>query len=217
MALPYTDSMRITVFGATGHTGRLLVAELLARGHGVVAFAHRSNPLPDHPQLTVRQGDVRSPGDVAGAITGSDAVASALGSWHGRSHDVLTAGMTAIIPAMRQAGVTRIVSLTGIDARADGDSVGILHRISHTLAGLAVPAILHDGERHIALLAESGLDWTVVRSPVMTKGPATAYRLDATHRPAPWSTIPRAAVATAMADSLDNESFVHQAPFITRR
>ena len=53
--------MNILVTGACGYKGNVLVPKLLNAGHSVTAFDIMwfGNDLPDHPQLTVIQGDIR--------------------------------------------------------------------------------------------------------------------------------------------------------------
>lgn len=207
--------MQITVFGANGKVGRLVVGELLARHHQVVAVVHSKSPFTDDSNLRVVKGDVYLPRQVAEAVAGSQAVISTLGSWGTPGKDVLSVGMANIIPAMQANGIRRIVSLTGSGAFAAGDDISSLDSATHTLMDLAAGKVLRDGEQHIRLLQASGLDWTVLRSPVMTNGSVTAYRLQP-GRPLPWATISRYTVAHAMADQFADASFLYQAPFIVR-
>ena len=81
------------------------------------------------------------------------------------------------------------------------------------MLSLIAPKILNDGEAHIRLLAESTLDWTVVRSPVMTNKDDAKYQLDM-NSPSPLATIPRAAVVAALVDSLEDTRFIGAAPYI---
>jgi nucleoside-diphosphate-sugar epimerase len=66
--------MKVFVTGACGYKGSVLVPKLLAKGHQVVAFDIQwfGNFLPEHPALTVVQGDVRDPEQVD--LDGVDAV-----------------------------------------------------------------------------------------------------------------------------------------------
>lgn len=191
----------------------MVVDQLLGSGHSVTAFAHRDGGLPLHPKLTVVVGDVHNTADVAEALVGSDAVISALGSWGTKTKDILTAGMTNIIPAMQSAGIKRIVSLTGADARDPSDHPGIRQRLMHIMLQFVAPKILCDGERHIELLRASDLDWTVIRSPVMKDAGGAEYTLG-TKPPQPWATIPRAAVASAMTDTIQQGSHLQSSPYI---
>ena len=205
----------VTVLGANGRVGSQVVRLLLDRGYIVQAFVHGDANFESHQNLTVVQGDIYNVDSVRGAVTGSDAVVSALGSWGTPGKDVLEVGMINVIGAMQQFGVNRIVTLTGSEARLQGDSLLVIHRIAHTLASLFAGKILRDGERHIALLSESGLQWTTLRSPVMNESGSTEFTLSQA-RPMPWQTIHRNAVATALVNMVDDKTYVSASPFINR-
>src|SRR5437660_9386450 len=62
---PRPRPKRVLIVGATGGTGRQLVAQALERGYAVTAFVRDPSRLQvDHPQLTVIQGDVLDYGSV---------------------------------------------------------------------------------------------------------------------------------------------------------
>ena len=209
----YNTSMNITVFGATGHVGTLVVEKLLAGGHNVSAFTHGTHHFADNPRLRIIPGDIHKSEDIEKALNDSEAVISCLGSWHTPTKDILTAAMTSIVPIAEEHGIKRIISLTGSAAYAPGDHLGIVDRLNRSMISLIAPKILKDGEAHIRILAESTLDWTVIRSPVMTNKDATKYRLDM-NSPSPLATIPRAAVVAALVDSLEDARFIAAAPYI---
>jgi putative NADH-flavin reductase len=71
--------MKLTVFGATGRTGRHLLAEGARRGHRLTAFARRPQAVDDRTALAaVVQGDACDPRAVRTAIDGADAVISTI-------------------------------------------------------------------------------------------------------------------------------------------
>jgi putative NADH-flavin reductase len=197
--------MRIVIFGANGRVGNLVVKEALKRGHKVSAFVHSRSSFDYNPSLKIVKGDIYNPKDVENAVKGSDAVISALGSWGTPKKDILTTGMKNIIPAMQNNKTKRIVSLTGSDALAPGDTKTLIYILSHFTLSRLAPKILKDGETHIKLLSDSDLNWTVVRSPVMNS------------RPKPWSTINRKSVALAMLDLAESNKNVKSAPHIIRK
>lgn len=205
--------MNVTVFGASGHVGRLVVKRLLADGHTVRAFVHSSNPFDGTKQLRVIRGDIHSPSDVKQALEGADAIISCLGSWHTPTKDILTSAMKTIVPVAEEKHIARLISVTGAAAVAPGDTPHLMDKINHYLLGKIAPKILIDGERHIGILSESGLNWVVVRSPVMTRYGNGTYHLDM-HSPSPLSIVPRTAVATAMVDLLTDTQYDRSAPYI---
>lgn len=207
--------MQVTVFGASGKVGRLVVEELLSRQHSVVVFVHNHAPFTASNRLKIFKGDIYDAQQVTDALAGSNAVISALGSWGTPTKDVQASAMTNIIPAMQAQGIRRIISLTGHDARAEGDVIDLPHKFSHTMLGLIAGKVLRDGEKHIHLLQQSDLDWTVLRSPVMTPQISKDYKLS-TSRPLPLAFVPRLAVVEAMADQLLEDCKRNkQSPFIT--
>lgn len=207
--------MNITVFGANGKVGSLVVEKAINEGHKVVAFVHGLDSLTNHKNLKVVQGDIYSARAVDDAIKGAEVVISALGSWRTPQKNILTEGMQNIIPAMQKHSIKRIISLTGHDARWNQDELSMIHRLSHLVLAIVSPKVLHDGEKHIELLDQSMLDWTVLRSPVMNELGRLPYRLT-TKRPMPWQTIHRHCVAQAMVDQCEAKTYIRSAPYITR-
>lgn len=206
--------MQVTVFGASGNIGRRVIEILLDKGYSVVAFVHRAD-LPAHDRLTIVRGDVHQSEDIIRAVNGSQAVISTLGSWHTPDKNVLSSAMERLIPAMKDAGINRVISLTGASAFSSHDTPSLFDKLQHTALNAIAPRILRDGEEHIRLLEESGLDWTVIRSPVMNEIGTTGFILSP-HFPLPWQTIHRSAVATCMVEMLENSNYSKQAPFIVR-
>lgn len=208
--------MQITVFGASGKVGRLVVDEALARGHSVVVFVHNRSPFKNVSNLKIVKGDVRDKKSVGKALKGSDAVISALGSWGTPDKNILIIGMQNIIPAMDSAGIKRIVSLTGHGANAANDGFEPLHIFSRWILKLLAPKILFDGEEHIKLLEASRLDWTVLRSSVMSNHLAPVYTVT-NKRPLPLAVINRRAVAKCLLDFAESETYIRQSPFLVRK
>lgn len=204
--------MHITVFGASGRVGQLVVARLLDEGHSVTAFVHRKNPF-EGQNLTVVQGEINDATAVSQALRGADAVISTLGSWGTKNKNILATGMQTIIPVMEEQGMTRIITLTGSDAWWSQDKITIINRLSHKILSLIAPKILADSEDHLRQLEASSLQWTTVRSPTMTNKKNDTYSLRLqTRSPLAWK--PRIAVVRALVDQLQDTTYLRQAPII---
>lgn len=208
--------MRVLVFGANGRVGSKVVARLLRDNHQVRAFVHSGVNLPTDHNLQVIEGDVHDSQSVSDALKDQQAVISALGSWGTESKDILSSAMQNIVPAMQKASIQRIISVTGSGAIALGDRPSLIDKLNRGLIRLAASKILEDGESHIAILAASNLDWTVIRSPAMHNSTSRLYTLS-NHAPAPWARISRDAVADAMVDLISDAAWLQAAPHITQR
>ncbi len=213
MVVWYHYLMNIAVFGASGNIGKRVTRLLLEQGHTVTALTHHTTSLPTHPDLKVVQGDIHNPADVETVLTGADVVVSTLGSWGTKEKDILTAAMRNIVPVMEVRGIKRIVSLTGAGVILPADQVAWYDRLNVALLGAIAPKILHDGENHAKILTGSQLDWTILRSPVMTDHAASSYILRL-RPPLPWATVSREHVAQAIVGLIDSKEYYRAAPFI---
>jgi putative NADH-flavin reductase len=212
--------MKIVVFGASGQVGRVVVRQALERGHKVVAFVHKNNPFEPADNLEVVTGDIYRGEDARKVVTGCDAVVSCLGSWGRKTPDgnrnVLSAAMANIIPAMREQKINRVITLTGAGAAPPDRPMTFIQKLSMKLAA-PFPAgkVFADGEHHMHVLMESGLDWTTIRSPVMNSGSSKAYVLK-DGAGSPFPTIGREAVAASMLDQLESSEWSRKAPALSR-
>src|SRR2546425_325631 len=122
-AVPRPSPKRLLIVGATGGTGRQLVAQALGRGFEVTALVRNPARLAiPHRHLTILQGDVLDYAAVEAAVRGQDAVLSALGHTHYfPPTQILSRGTANILRAMESSGAPRFVCETSLGI---GDSAG---------------------------------------------------------------------------------------------
>jgi putative NADH-flavin reductase len=170
--------VRLLVAGASGRTGRLLVARALERGHEVTAIVRDPSHFPASGEhLTVVIGDVLEPGTLTSAATGQDAVVSVLAPRPRTNGRVYVEGTRNLADAAAHAGVRRFVAVSAEGAGGSGGALPAVYRLVMLIPVVArlYPDIARMEEE---LRARTDLDWTVVRPPILTNGPATgAYRL----------------------------------------
>jgi len=208
--------MNLVIFGSSGEVGRILVQLCLDNGHNVTAVTHRSNPFEHHSNLTVMNGDIHGYEDVKAAVQGNQVVLSTLGSWGTKSKDIVASGTANIIKAMAAQQIRRVITLTGEGALLPGQKLSPLKSLVRAGISLTHGKILHDGERHIELLLGSGLDWTVIRSQIMTSGDSKDYRLANNVSTLP-SLVSRRAVAQSMYDQITRTDYIQQAPIVSAK
>jgi putative NADH-flavin reductase len=205
--------MKITVLGATGRTGRPLVEELLRRGHHVVAVVRdpaRAH-LPDGADVVA--GDVRDADVLRRAVTGADAVVSALGPRKGdpRLHREVA---PVLISAMKDAGVRRFVGVSGAGVDVDGDRKSRRDRVVSWIIQHLPGDAVKDKVAEYGTWRDSGLDWTLVRPPRLQDGPATgAVEHHAGTSPRSTS-IRRADLAAFLVDEVEQGRYVGAAPLV---
>ncbi|HLX12294.1 MAG TPA: NAD-dependent epimerase/dehydratase family protein, partial [Bacteroidota bacterium] len=123
--------MTVLVTGASGCVGSNIIAELLHRGHQVIAFHRGHSNLTALEGLSVdhRIGDTRDKESVKKAIEGCNAVihtAAIVAFWKLRRQeqlDVNVGGTRNVVEACCEAGIRKLVhtsSVAAIGFRTDG-------------------------------------------------------------------------------------------------
>ena len=207
--------MKVLVLGATGGTGREIVQQLKALGHAPVALV-RSTVKAKELGAALIQGDARDEAVLFEALAGCDAVISALGTPPSPFREVtlLSAASRALVAAMSRRGVKRLVCITGIGA---GDSRG---HGGFAFDRIILPLLLHkvyaDKDRQEAIIAQSDLDWVLVRPAILNDKPRRGniralMNLDGFH----GGGIARSDVAAFVVDQLASDAFVRKRPLIT--
>jgi putative NADH-flavin reductase len=165
--------MQLTLFGATGKTGRHVLEQALAQGHCVTALVRNTDKLSiRHDRLKAIQGDVRNAAQVAQAVASAEAVISVLGPSSNRPELAVSQGIDNILAAMRQHGVRRLIQTAGAGVRDPRDQPTLVHAFFGILVRLLTPNVLADMVQVVQKVRASGLDWTVVRVPRLTDDPA---------------------------------------------
>jgi putative NADH-flavin reductase len=202
--------MKVIVFGATGGIGRLLVAGALELGHAVTAFVRIGQTLEPRDGLRVVQGDLFDSQSVGDAIDGHRAVFSALGARTLKADPVLSRAVPLIISGMHFHMVDRIIALGAAGALYPAGKYQ--PPIATLLFAIARATLLRhpmaDQRAQERLLAASDLDYTIVRPPRLTDGPATGkYHVLPDALPSSSRHISRADVENFMLQQLTDPRF----------
>ncbi|MBP7051144.1 MAG: NAD(P)H-binding protein [Phycisphaerae bacterium] len=177
--------MKVLVVGASGATGRLLVGELLRRGHDVKVIVRSPEKLPEtlkhHDRLAVIRASILdlSDAEMAQHVSGCDAVASCLGhniTWKGiyghprRLVTDATRRLCAAIKANRSDKPTKFVLMNtaGNSNRDLHEPVSFAQRCLIGLLRLLLPPLVDNEQAADYLRTEIGpnddaIEWAAVR------------------------------------------------------
>lgn len=211
--------MNVTVFGATGGIGRSVVSRLLSAEHQVTAYVRTPGKLrAPHGRLTTRTGELADADGVRDAVRGSHAVISALGpplKPFGQGTP-LTDGTRNILTAMRAENVARFIGLATPSIPDPRDERHWKHKALPVMATLFFPNALREIRGTSALIAGSGLDWTIARITNPVSKPATGIvRAGFLGHDPVGSTISREDAAAFLVGQLTDITFHQAAPAIS--
>ncbi len=210
---PPCSPVRVLIVGATGGTGRLLVAQALERGFSVTALVRNPSRLRlTHQRLSVVQGNVLDANSVDTAMRGQDAVLSALG--HRRyvyPTRIQSDGTMNVLRAMARHGVRRFVCMSSLGIGDSAGRLGLLY--TFFVIPVILPFYFWDKTRQEQAIAASGLDWTIVRPGALTNGRARGRVRHGTRVGSfVWTlSVPRADVAAFMIDQIASSAYLRTA------
>jgi putative NADH-flavin reductase len=208
------------VFGASGATGRHIVAEAARRGHTVISFVREGAATANlPPSASFVYGDATTKGDVDAAITGRpDVVISALGARSLKKTGLLETAVGHIIGAMHDNRVSRLIELgaAGTFGLPKASHISVVQRaifeiLRHTVLRLS----FDDHAAADRLIQDSELEWTIVQPPELSDDATRGYVADLDGL-ARGGALARADVAAAIVDIMERASFVRQSPFLSR-
>ncbi len=179
--------MNIAVYGASGHTARFVVAELLRRGHTPVgigrdAFRIAAAAALNNPALDTRIASLDSPASLNGALAGVDAVINCAGPFLDTAPPLVEAALRAGIHyfdiTAEQASARSTLELFDAPARERGvfvvPAVGFYGGFADVLVTAAMSGWARADRVDIAIALDS---WWPTRGTRHTGERNTAPRL----------------------------------------
>ena len=172
--------MKLAILGSTGFVGTVLLQKALTQGHQIKALARSPEKLGSLKNcMEVVHGDMFDPVVLASLVSGVDAVISVAGPRSARSEgkfdsDHHASYVKLLVDAMKGAKVDRLITIAGVVAKVPGQRLGFKQSLARFLLGsFVMPDVIKTKDIELKIIAESGLNWTVLRPPLMTTGKAT--------------------------------------------
>jgi putative NADH-flavin reductase len=164
--------MRITIFGATGATGRMLTQQALTKGYEVVAYARNPTKLDiEDEKLKIVRGELSNQSAIEESIKGSDAVISILGPTGSSKGLPISKGMQNILQAIQKCNLKRIIATATPSAVDPYDTFDLKFKLAVLMVKLFIPSAYQDIVKTAEAIWATDLDWTIVRLPLLNSKP----------------------------------------------
>ncbi|MGI9542399.1 MAG: NAD(P)-dependent oxidoreductase [Cyclobacteriaceae bacterium] len=218
--------MKILLLGATGRTGKLILQQALKREHTVIALVRDPSKVSvKDPNLSLLSGTPANPSDLERCFKSEtiDTVISALNisrtsdfPWASlrAPKNFLSQVMTNLLPLMDDHHVRRLVVMSAWGVGKSRKYLPAWFRwiIDNTNVGAAYTD--HEVQEH--LIAESQLDWTIIRPVGLTnssKSKPIKVCLDSEQKLS--LTISRKDVAQFVLEAAESGGYIKQRPGIS--
>ncbi len=206
--------MRITLFGATGKTGRHVLRHALEQGHYVRAYARNpQNIQTTSDRLDIVTGEYTNTAAIASAIEGADVVISTLGPGKASPPDLMSFSAQSIVKAMSDNEVPRLIWMTGAGVKLPGDQFSLSRPIVRGLMKLVAASVLRDSEGAARIIQDSPVQWTIARAPILADAPSSGNIVISTAPPKPKG-VSREDIALFLLSEAEQNNWINAAPFI---
>jgi putative NADH-flavin reductase len=208
--------MIISVFGASGRSGRAFISAASAAGFAL-RLHYRSAPEDEAPPLaTVIVGSLNDPTAVREVLRGADAVVILFGP-RPKARGVFTAKATkAIIEGMQAQGQKRLLCLTGAMIGDSQNNLSIpMRTLEFAIRRLGDDEQADDRTAQERVVRASKLDWTLVKPPRLTESSdVTPVQAAGDLSVGLRSRMSRATLAAFLLEEIRERRYLGQAVFV---
>ena len=207
----------IALLGATGMVGGYILHEALIQGYDIRALARTPAKLDARKnQITVIQGDASDLSSIQELLQGSDVVISALGPVHAdgvAARNICAIATGHIIQAMQQQNIKRYILVSGAAVPMPGDDRNLEGWLIKELAQITLSDDVRDRVAEYKLLAESAIEWTLVRCPLIDAEPFQRDARATLDTPASFN-LRAGELARFVIEQIDAQEYIRKGPFL---
>jgi uncharacterized protein YbjT (DUF2867 family) len=211
---------RILVIGGSQGIGLAVCQQAARQGHSVRAMSRRGTmPLDLDFAIKAFKGDALNSSDISLALQDIDVVVQALGVPPSlalilQPVTLFSAATCVLLPAMKTAGVKKLVCVTGFGAGDSNAAINFLQRLPFKAL---LQNAYNDKTIQEDLIVASDLDWLIVRPGVLTNF-AASNRYQVLTQPNTWRNgiVSRADVADFIIKRISADRFNREKPVIVQ-
>ena len=209
--------MKLTIFGATGGTGKQVVEQAVAAGNHVVAYVRNPSKLEFiHKNLTIVEGELADQMMIEQAVSGVDAVISVLGPRGGSKDKPITRGMQNIITAMNKYGVRRLIVSSTLSVKDPNDLPDFKAKFLVNFVKLTMRSAYEEIISVAETVRKSDLDWTILRLTTLTNNLKSGkVKVGYLGKGEVGMRISRADLAEFILKQVQNTKYLRQSPVIS--
>jgi putative NADH-flavin reductase len=203
----------VAVIGGTGKAGKYLIKQLLLQNFHIKLLHRKPETLTfDNPHTAIVKGDARDYDAIHSLLNGCKAVLSCLSQPVGEP-TIFSDATRNILKAMAAHNISRYITTAGLNVDTPADQKSAQTQFGTNWMYENFPVTTKDRQVEYQLLANSNIDWTMVRLPLIAQtddiSDITVSLVDC-----PGNSISATNLGLFMIAQLTGNEFVKQAPFI---
>ena len=201
----------MAIIGASGGAGSEVLRLALDADYHVTIVERNPDRVQPKENVTIVKGDVTDLGSLVRAFEHIDVVVSCFGPANGRkAGDLMSVGVTNLVRACEQNGVSRFVFMSGI-LQANGRELTFMNRLGVKLIRQFYQEAYQDKIVAEDFIQASSLQWVIVRAVSLAKSePTRRYKAGIRASVAPFDTLPYADFALALLNAVEDPKWTRQ-------
>lgn len=209
------SNIKVAVIGGTGKAGKYLIKQLISQGFQLKALIRNpENFIISNPLVEAVQGDAADYSAILELLKGCDAVISTLGLGIPASEkNIFSTTTTNILRAIQHYNINRYIVITGLNVDTPLDNKSPKTKFATDWMHTNYPLTTRDKQLEYSILAESTVDWTLVRLP-MIEQTDTECEIQINMEDCPGDAISATALAVFLIHQLSDDHYIQKSPFI---
>ncbi|ASK29062.1 epimerase [Chryseobacterium sp. T16E-39] len=203
----------IAIIGGTGKSGKYLVQQLLQKGYPIsVLLRNPENFKIENPLIEIVKGDARDYNSINTLIKDCDVVISALGQPIGEA-SIFSDAAKNITQSMISHGIKRYIVIAGLNVDTPFDKKSIRVQQATDWMYKNYPETTADRQAEYEILTKSGLDWTLVRLPLIIQT-SERFNMQTSLEDCKGENISATDLAEFLISQIEDRDYIKQSPFL---
>ncbi|MET3980546.1 putative NADH-flavin reductase [Mucilaginibacter sp. UYP25] len=203
----------VALIGGTGKAGKYLLKQLLLQNFRIKLLHRKPETLDlNNSLIEIIKGDARDYNAIYTLLQGCDAVLSCLSQPVGEP-TIFSDATRNILQAMQAHQISRYITMAGLNVDTLTDQKSETTQFGTKWMYENFPTTTKDRQVEYQLLADSGIDWTMVRLPLIHQTDDIS-EINVSLVDCPGNGISATNLGLFIIAQLRSKEFVNQAPFI---
>ena len=206
---------KIAIIGGTGRVGRHIAMNAIQRGYKVHMLVRNPKKLfVKSDNIKVVEGQIQDLENIRALLKDCEIVINTFGQ-PSKEEPMYSKVTKNIVEVMKDLNISRYIGVSGGSLTIEHDKKSVLNRFGAKAFEFLFPKLLEDKKLEWDILVRNKqIDWTLIRLPFV-KDSLKSNDIKESLTDMPGTKITNQDIATFILDQIDNQKYIHKAPFIS--